>query len=181
MDEWLPIVDENGLVKGRALRSTCHNYSFLLHPVVHLHLFNSKGELCLQKRAAKKDIQPDKWDTAVGGHIGECETIEDALKRETFEELGIKDFIFEKAFSYTFRSTREFELINVFVACYDGKIQYDIQEIADVRFWTLDEIITAKGKNVFTPNFEQEFDRLMSFIKIEKPSIFPDTFYIHTI
>ena len=82
MDEWLPIVDEKGLVKGRALRSTCHNYSFLLHPVVHLHLFNSKGELCLQKRAATKDIQPDKWDTAVGGHIGECETIEDALKRE---------------------------------------------------------------------------------------------------
>ena len=60
MDEWLPIVDKNGNVQGRALRSICHNGSFLLHPVVHLHLFNSEGELCLQKRASTKDIQPNK-------------------------------------------------------------------------------------------------------------------------
>lgn len=173
MDEYLPIVDEKGLVKGRALRSTCHNYSFLLHPVVHLHLFNSGGELCLQKRATTKDIQPDKWDTAVGGHISYGESIEDALKRETFEELGVENFIFEKAFSYTFRSARELELINVFVSCYDGKIQYDLQEISDVRFWKLDEITTAIGKNIFTPNFEQEFVRLRSFLKTKNFQSFP--------
>lgn len=39
----------------------------LLHPVVHLHLFNSRGELYLQKRPEWKDIQPGRWDTAVGG------------------------------------------------------------------------------------------------------------------
>jgi isopentenyldiphosphate isomerase len=37
--------------------------------VVHLHVFNSRGELYLQKRPEWKDIQPGKWDTAVGGHI----------------------------------------------------------------------------------------------------------------
>lgn len=40
----------------------------LLHPVVH-HLFNFRGELYLQKRPEWKDIQPGRWDTAVGGHV----------------------------------------------------------------------------------------------------------------
>lgn len=181
MDEWLPIVDKNGNVQGRALRSICHNGSFLLHPVVHLHLFNSVGELCLQKRASTKDIQPNKWDTAVGGHIGENESIEVALKRETFEELGVENFVFQKAFSYTFRSAVEYELINVFVACYDGQINFDEQEISDVRFWNFNEIISMKGSNVFTPNFEQEFDRLLEFLMSEKLSIFLDAFYTQFI
>ena len=41
----------------------------LLHPVVHLHVMREGGFLYLQKRAMDKDIQPGKWDTAVGGHV----------------------------------------------------------------------------------------------------------------
>ena len=66
--EKFPIVDEKGTVIGQATRGECHNGSRLLHPVVHLHVFRS-GDLYLQKRPEWKDIQPGKWDTAVGGHI----------------------------------------------------------------------------------------------------------------
>ena len=69
--ERFPIVDEEGKVIGAATRGECHNGSRLLHPVVHLHVFNSRGEVFLQKRPEWKDIQPGKWDTAVGGHIDE--------------------------------------------------------------------------------------------------------------
>ena len=58
LEEMFPIVDENGNIISAATRGECHNGSRLLHPVVHLHLFNSKGEIYLQKRPAWKDIQP---------------------------------------------------------------------------------------------------------------------------
>ena len=91
-DELLPLVDENGNITGAATRGECHNGSMMMHPVVHLHVFNSKGELYLQKRPEWKDIQPGKWDTAVGGHIDLGEHVEQALFREAGEELGIEGF-----------------------------------------------------------------------------------------
>ena len=104
MKELFPIVDEEGRVIGKALRGECHDGSGLLHPVVHLHVFNSKGEVYLQKRPEWKDIQPGKWDTAVGGHIDYGETPEEALTREVREELGITDFIPERIGMYVFES-----------------------------------------------------------------------------
>ena len=47
-EEMFPIVDEQGNITGAATRGECHNGSKLLHPVVHLHVFNSKGELYLK-------------------------------------------------------------------------------------------------------------------------------------
>ena len=76
--EWFPVINEDGKVIGKAPRSVCHDgKSMLLHPVVHLHLFSKEGKIFLQKRSMKKDIQPGKWDTSVGGHILPGETIED--------------------------------------------------------------------------------------------------------
>ena len=72
--EIFPIVDKEGNVTGSATRGECHNGSKLLHPVVHMHVFNSRGEVYLQKRPEWKDIQPGKWDTSVGGHIDYGET-----------------------------------------------------------------------------------------------------------
>ena len=67
-EEMFPVVDEDGNILSAATRGECHSGSKLLHPVVHLHVFNSRGELYLQKRPEWKDIQPGKWDTAVGGN-----------------------------------------------------------------------------------------------------------------
>ena len=158
-NERFPIVDEEGNVVGSASRGECHSGSRLLHPVVHLHVFNARGEVYLQKRPEWKDIQPGKWDTAVGGHIDEGETPEQALIREVREELGITDFVSERVGKYVFESRRERELVYVNRTTYDGPIQPSDTELDGGRFWTLDEIRSAIGNNILTPNFESEFQR----------------------
>jgi len=156
-EEYFPIVTEEGMVTGKASRTECHSGTFLLHPVVHLHVFNSRGELYLQKRAMDKDIQPGKWDTSVGGHVDYGEETEDALRREVREELGITDFKPVFLRRYKFVSDREAELVNSYYTLYDGDIQPDPVEISEGKFWKISEIEQQLGKNVFTPNFENEF------------------------
>lgn len=159
LQEIFPIVDEEGRVTGSATRGQCHSGSRLLHPVVHLHVFNSKGDVYLQKRPEWKDIQPGKWDTAVGGHVDYGETPEQALRREVSEELGITEFCPEFVDKYVFDSKRERELVYVNRTTYDGDIQPSANELDGGRFWTMQEIREAMGKGILTPNFESEFKR----------------------
>lgn len=159
--ELFPVVDAEGRTVGQATRAECHGGSMLLHPVVHLHLFNPRGELYLQKRPAWKDIQPGRWDTAVGGHAACGETMEEALRREAREELGIEGFRAEAVRRYVFRSSRECELVHLFRTVWDGPVTPS-GELDGGRFWTCEEIRRSLGRGIFTSNFEHEFETLLS-------------------
>lgn len=159
--EMFPVVDEEGNILSAATRGECHSGSMLLHPVVHLHVFNSEGQLYLQKRPDWKDIQPGKWDTAVGGHVDLGESIHEALRREVQEELGISDFEPQKLPHYVFQSDRERELVFPFRTTYDGKITPS-QETDGGKFWSISEIEASLGKGVFTPNFESEYKKSLT-------------------
>lgn len=157
--ELFPVVDELGNVIGSIDRGHAHDGSKILHPVVHLHVFNSKGELYLQKRPLWKDIQPGKWDTATGGHVDLGENVEQALKREVREELGITDFQPESLGHYIFEGPRERELVYVHRTVYDGIVSPSKEELDGGRFWSQEEIKENIGKGVFTPNFESEYQK----------------------
>jgi isopentenyldiphosphate isomerase len=159
--EYFPIVNSRGDTIGKASREECHSGSMQLHPVVHLHVFNSAKKLFLQKRALCKDIQPGKWDSSVGGHVDFGENIEDALRREALEELGISGF--EPVFieKYLFRSRREAELVHTYFTVFDGIITPDPTEISEGRFFSRSEIMERIEKNYFTPNFENEFNSII--------------------
>lgn len=154
--ELFPIVDNDGRTIGSATRGECHSGSMLLHPVVHLHLFNSRGDLYLQRRPDWKDIQPGKWDTAVGGHVDFGEDTDDAVRREIREELGLTDLALTKITSYIFQSTREREYVNVYTAVSDIE-PTPSDELDGGRFWSRSEIGNAIGQGIFTPNFENEY------------------------
>jgi len=164
-EEWLPLVDREGKIIGKATRTQCHENKNLLHPVVHLHVFNSKGELYLQKRSLNKLVQPGKWDTAVGGHIELNESIEHSLSREALEEIGISGFKPQLLVKYEWHSEMESELVFSFVTTYMGKITPNKTELDGGRFWTFSEIKKQLEKGTFTPNFEHEFKMLEKAIK----------------
>lgn len=159
-ESYVPHIDKDGNIIGKITRGEAHCGSRLLHPVVHLHVFNSRHELYLQKRPEWKDIQPGKWDTSVGGHIDYGEEVEEALRREVREELGITDYTPRPLTRYIFDSVQEQEMVYVFSTVYDGVISPDPTELAGGRSWTMEEIKENIGKGILTPNFEQEFTRL---------------------
>ena len=158
-NEIFPVVDSEGNVLGKILRGEAHDGRKVLHPVIHLHLFNSKGELYLQRRPDWKPIQPGKWDTACGGHISYGETIEQAFRREVMEELGISLPNPIPLGHYIFESKVERELVYAFKAVYDGAVNPSADELDGGRFWSIQEIKDALGKSILTPNFESEFRR----------------------
>lgn len=157
--ELFPIVDESGNIIGSVSRKEAHSGSMILHPVVHLHVFDINGNIYLQKRPIWKDIQPDKWYTACGGHIDLGENVEAALKREAKEELGLYDFDVKLLGSYIFESSCERELIYVHTTIYKKEIIPNINELANGRFWSKVEIRNNMNKGVFTPNFENEYQK----------------------
>jgi isopentenyldiphosphate isomerase/intracellular septation protein A len=160
-EEWFDIVDEEGRVKGKAPRSVCHSGPGVLHPVVHVHIIDSRDRIFLQKRSKKKQIQPGKWDTAIGGHMSSGERLGEALKREAAEELGITDANIEFVTKYVWTSDIESELVFMFVSRYNRAININKEEIDEGKFWRIKKIKESLGKGIFTPNFEYEFDILL--------------------
>lgn len=158
-EEWFPVVNEDGNIIGKSPRSICHNGTKILHPVIHIHIVNTDKKLLLQKRSLKKDIQPGKWDTSIGGHISFGESLQDALLREAKEEMGI-DIDFSKLIpfkKYIFESDIEKEFVFSFIYIYDGKIDFQKEEIEEINFFSNREILDLIDKNLVTQNFIKEF------------------------
>jgi isopentenyl-diphosphate delta-isomerase type 1 len=166
-EEWFDLVDEKGKVIGKAPRHAVHGNPALLHPTVHLHVFNDRGQLFLQKRSQEKDLFPGYWDTAVGGHVSSGESIEQALVRESKEELGIDIDQIKPLYRYVMRNRFESELVHTFEMLHNGPFELNQSEIEDGRFWSGFEIRKMIGKNILTPNFEQEFELLTSAGKFQ--------------
>ncbi len=167
--EIFPIVDTQGKIIGKATRRQCHSGSRLLHPVVHLHVFNDKGEIFLQKRSLHKFIQPGKWDTAVGGHVDYGENVEQALRREAGEEIGLSDFTPHAMLHYVYDSKTERELVNTFytiTTVKNFKLNHD--EVDDGRYWNIQEVKEVVGRGVLTPNFEEEFNMMLNRLNFLK-------------
>lgn len=164
-EEQLDVVNESGERIDTFPRSEIHGNPTLLHMVVHLLVFNTKDELLLQKRSMDKDVAPGRWDTSVGGHVNSGEAVADAVMREMEEELGITTCEPEFLYTYIHSNDYEAELVYTYMCVYDGGIEFQHDEIDEVRPWSLDEIKETMGKGILSDNFEHEIETYLKYIK----------------
>ena len=158
--EWFPVVLPSGLVVGRSTREYCHSGAKPLHPVIHIHIIDRVSRIYLQTRSMRKDIQPGKWDTAVGGHVSYGESLMEAVYREASEELGFTEFNPVYLETYEFESAIEKEMVNIFAVVGSYDLHPDLDEVDEGRWWELADIDASIGKGIFTPNFESEFQMI---------------------
>ena|SRR2546426_1931633 len=87
-EEIFDVVNDRDEVTGQKPRSEIHRLK-LKHRAVHVLVFNSRGELFLQKRSMKKDCFPGRWDSSASGHLDSGESYDACAVRELKEELGL--------------------------------------------------------------------------------------------
>jgi len=161
--EYFDIYDDAGNRIGRAPRRECHGNPKLLHHTSHVVVFHPDGKrLLLQKRSMAKDVQPGRWDTAVGGHVDEGEDYFAAALRELREELG---YAAEKSelnylFDSKIRNEIESEDVRVYGLRSAGPFRFQREEIDEIRFWTRPELDDPENRRTFTPNLLAELELL---------------------
>ncbi|GAB4389862.1 MAG: NUDIX domain-containing protein [Thermodesulfovibrionales bacterium] len=154
-EEFLEVVNEQGEVLFLRARSEIHGDPSLMHRVVHVLVFNLKGELLLQKRSMRKDVAPGRWDTSVGGHVDPGETPHKAALRELEEELGVRaepEFLY----SYVHTNPYETEMVHTFRCFHDGAFSFNREEIDEVRFWSIESILSQMEGEALSDNFKHE-------------------------
>lgn len=130
--------------------------------VVHIFLFNSQGELLIQ-RIAPGLRHETMWGSSVAGYVHSGESYEAAATRKLQNELGIvvplralgKTSMFDNS------STK---FIGVYQAEYDGPMSPDPYQISEVVFKSLPAIETDRqlGNRAFTPTFLRLLDQYLS-------------------
>jgi isopentenyl-diphosphate delta-isomerase len=132
----------------------------LWHRASNVLLFDSRGALYLQRRAATKDVWPNAWDLSVGEHLQPGESFEQAAHRGLAEELSVYGValtplgdVVRGCVEIPELHIRDCELQQSFRGVYDGDVVADPVEVAQVKRITLAALAAAVAANPedFTP------------------------------
>ena len=163
--EIFDVVDASDRVIGQALRADVHARK-LRHRAVHIFVFNARGELFLQKRAASKDTFPGRYDSSASGHLNQGETYDACALRELSEELGIVvgQVQLHRHFKLEACEVTGWEFVWAYSLQSSEEPRVNQQEIESGAFWPLTEVRArlAAHPEEFAPSFTcifGEFDR----------------------
>src|SRR5215510_11916680 len=130
--EYVVLVNKSGKKVGFAEKMEAHRKG-LLHRAFSVFLFNEKGEMLLQKRAATKYHFAGKWSNACCSHPRPGEKISTAAKRRLLEELGIEctlinhgHILYEATDQKSGLTEHEYDY--VFIGRYDGDTPFKKNE-----------------------------------------------------
>lgn len=151
MAEYVVLVNEQDKVLGTMEKIEAHEKG-LLHRAISVLIFNEKGEMLIQQRAAAKYHWPLIWANACCSHPRENESYSEAAHRRVFEELGIRVKL-EKKFDFIYKATDsvtgliEHELDYVFEGKYEGDIPFNKEEVADIQWISMENLKKDISKN----------------------------------
>ena len=141
LQEIYDIVDINDNVIGQANRKKCNSDPNLIHRAVYILIFNDKDQVLWQKRSETKDVGPGEWVTSASGHVMTGDDYEETAIREVKEELGIDVPSLTFLGKFLFRYPNENEYSAIFKASSNGPFNYNRDEISDIRFMTIGDIL----------------------------------------
>ena len=170
MEEFVILVDEKDNQLGLMPKMEAHEKA-VLHRALSVFIFNSKGELMLQQRAAHKYHSPLLWTNTCCSHQRDGETNIEAGERRLVEEMGFKTNL-KEIFSFVYKAPfdnglTEHELDHVMVGYFDGLPEINPEEVASFKWMSLEEV-NADIKlhpNLYTAWFKIIFKESYSKLK----------------
>ena len=165
--EPLILVDETDREVGHLSKARCHQGRGVLHRAFSLLIFNGAGEWLLQQRAPSKRLWPLYWSNSCCSHPRRAETLEAAIHRRLYEELGLRcplHFLFKFQYQAQFdAAAAEHELCSVFIGRCTGPVNINRNEIVAWRWSTPEALqaeMTGPAAESFTPWFVLEWERI---------------------
>ncbi|MCX6901286.1 MAG: NUDIX domain-containing protein [Verrucomicrobia bacterium] len=153
--ELFDVVNANDEVIGQATRGEVHRRG-LMHRAVHIFVFNSAGQLYLQKRSQTKDKHPGCYDSSASGHHNAGEDADTCACRELREELGIEaDTNLTRLLKIPACAETGWEHVTFYTLQTDVQPQPNPREIESGRFFTLAEVLqmVEADSQRFAPGF----------------------------
>lgn len=151
MVEYFDVVDERDNVIKKLSRPEVHERG-LWHRAIYVFVFNSKGELFIQKRSTTKDMEPGVWTCSVSGHLSSGETYKEAAKKETFEEIGVR---IDPKGLFKMKYKPYHQHLWIYKATHEGPFKLCPSEVTDGRFISMADLRTEikENPNDFSPEF----------------------------
>ena len=163
--EYVILVDEFDNALGTMEKMEAHRKG-VLHRAFSVLVFNSKGELLLQKRAAGKYHSAGLWTNTCCSHPGPTESIGESVQRRVQFEMGI-NVKPAFAFKFTYKAAldnglTEHELDHVFTATYEREPHVNPDEVSDWKYVELSALRAdlARRPEVYTAWFKYIVDRI---------------------
>ena len=174
------LVDDSDRAIGKSEKMHAHIHG-LLHRAITVYIFNSQGELLLQRRAKSKYHSGGYWSNSCCGHPLPCENTQAAAERRLKEEMGLQLKLTEiLEISYNLPVSdglTEHEYAHIFMAITDQQPQLNPDEADEYCYLPIMEIERQLqfGQRQFTPWFKETFHRIMAYAKV-----YPDLSHILT-
>ncbi len=141
--DYVILVDEHDNETGTMEKMEAHQKG-LLHRAFSIVIFNSKGEMLLQQRAAEKYHSGGLWTNACCSHPQPGETLEEAGKRKLLQEMGfVCDLNYSHKFIYKVELDNhltEYEWDYVLIGYYDGAPSVNPGEAQSWKYQSLESI-----------------------------------------
>lgn len=178
-EEFLEVYSTEGTKTGQKKSKSEIHRKGLFHSTVHVWIFTEEGNILIQKRSKKKELNPGVWDVSVAGHIKFNENIKKAAKRETLEEIGInintKDLLkigvyrsinihptaIDKEFFHTYILKIDKNSIN---------LDYKNNEVDDLKFISIEEmesLIKKENNKIFIGKNRKYYSDVLKSIKFD--------------